>query len=95
MDVVVLTQPGCPRCNTLKKWLKNENIKFGEKPFNTEVQTDMIMLNIFDDPPFLKINEKIISSSEIFETDDKIKSSISEFLINENDSLQPEEVNQK
>ncbi len=66
-DIIVYTQPGCPICDLLKEWLKNEGIEFEEKPFDTEVQTEMIMMDIFDDPPFLGVNGKVMSSSELFD----------------------------
>ncbi len=81
MEVIVYTQPGCKNCDTLKVWLKLEKIKFEEKLFDTEVQAEMIMENIFDDPPFLKVDGEIMSSTEMFETDGKIKPSVSEFLV--------------
>ena len=81
IDVIVYTQPGCKNCDSLKIWLKLEKIKFEEKLFHTGVQADMIMMNIFDDPPFLKVNGEVMSSAEMFETDGKIKPSVSEFLV--------------
>jgi len=66
-DIIVYTQPGCPICDLLKEWLKNEGIEFEEKPFDTEVQTEMIMMDIFDDPPFLGVSGKVVSSSELFD----------------------------
>ncbi len=80
IDVIVYTQPRCKNCGILKKWLKSKKIKFEEKLFDTEAQTEMIMNNVFDDPPFLKVDGKVMSSMEMFETDGRIKPSVSEFL---------------
>ena len=59
-------------CDLLKEWLKDEDIEFEEKLFDTEVQTEMIMMNKFDDPPFLGVNGKVMSSSELFDPDGSI-----------------------
>lgn len=69
MGVTVYTQPGCGQCEILKEWLKNEDIEFEEKLFDTQIQTEMIMMNSFDDPPFLRIGETMMSSGEIFGPD--------------------------
>jgi len=79
--VTVYTLPGCKNCDTLKKWLKSGEIMFEEKLFDTEAQTEMIMKNIFDSPPFLEVNGEVVSSTEMFETDGELKPSVSEFLL--------------
>lgn len=75
-DVIVYTQPGCPMCDLLKDWLKSEGIEFEEKLFNTEVQVEMVMKNIFDDPPFLGVNGRVMSSSELFDPDGSVIESV-------------------
>lgn len=79
--VTVYTQPGCKKCDTLKKWLKSRKVEFEEKLFDTEVQAEMIMRNIFDSPPLLEVSGEVVSSAKIFETDDKVKPSVSELLL--------------
>ncbi len=76
MDVVVYTQPGCAQCEILKEWLENVGIKFEERPFDTEVQAEMVMMDIFDDPPLLGVNGKVMSSSELFGPDGSVIESV-------------------
>ncbi len=80
---VVYTQPGCDLCETLKDWLKDKDIEFEEKPFDAEVQTEMIMMDIFDDPPFLGVDGKVMSSSELFGPNGSVIESVIRGLIDE------------
>ena len=79
--VVVFTQPGCKNCDILKNWLASKKIKYEDKLFDTEAQTEMIMRNMFGSPPFLEVNGEVVSSTEIFETDGDVKPSVFEFLV--------------
>jgi len=81
--LIIYTQPGCSKCDTLKEWFKNEGIEFEEKLFDTEAQTEMIMMNIFDDPPFLGVNGKVMSSSELFDPNGSVIESAVRRLIDE------------
>lgn len=74
--LVIYTQPGCINCDTLKEWLKNKKIDFEEKLFDTEVQVEMVMMNLFDDPPYLGVNDKLIPSGELFDSDGSVIDSV-------------------
>ena len=81
MTVVVYTQPGCKNCVTLKEWLEIREVEFEERLFNTEVQTEMIMKNLFDDPPFLEVGGEVMSSGEMFDSEGLLRTSASVFLL--------------
>lgn len=87
MMKIVYTQPGCKNCDVLKEWLKSKKIKYEERLFDTEAQTEMIMRNMFGDPPFLEVNGEVISSAEMFEMGGKLKASVSLFLDSTEEAL--------
>jgi glutaredoxin len=62
----VYTLPDCPKCDKLKGWLSEKQIDFDVKPFDTEVQTDFIMRNVFGNPPILELGESFAPSEELF-----------------------------
>lgn len=51
--VRVYTLSECPHCENLKAWLKEYNLTFKERTFDSEAQVEFIMKNIFSDPPNL------------------------------------------
>jgi len=62
----VYTLPDCPNCTTLKRWLEEHEIPFEEKAFDTEVQLDFIMRNMFGSPPILEVGSRTLQSEELF-----------------------------
>jgi len=76
----VYTLPNCGRCDMLKKRIKELGIPFEEKVFNTEIQLELIMKNVFGNPPILEIGSKIFSSEDLFHNDvldeEKLKEAI-------------------
>ena len=62
----VYTLPDCPHCSTLKEWLEEKGLEFEEKPFDTEVQLEFIMRNMFGNPPILEVGSRAIPSEELF-----------------------------
>ena len=80
--VVVYTTSGCPRCDMLKKWLKNRNTNFEEKNLeNSDVMTDLVMRNfVVQSAPALEINGDVFTDSQIFENNGAIKSDISKMF---------------
>lgn len=63
----VYTVPACPKCDTLKGWLKERAIEYEEKAFDTEAQLGFIMRNMFGNPPILEIGEEVYLSEDLFE----------------------------
>lgn len=76
----VYTLPDCSRCDTLKKRLKELNISFEEKAFDTEAQVELVMRNVFGTPPILEVGSKIFSSEDLFHSEvldeEKLKEAI-------------------
>jgi len=81
-DVVVYTTSGCPRCDMLKKWLKNKNTTFKEKNLeDSDVMTDLVMRNfVVMSAPALEINGDVYTDNQIFENNGVIKSDISKMF---------------
>jgi len=81
-DVVVYTTSGCPRCDMLKKWLKNKNTNFEEKNLeDSDVMTDLVMRNfVVQSAPALEINGDVYTDNQIFENNGLIKSDISKMF---------------
>jgi len=67
MMIIVYSLPDCPKCDKLKAYLKKENIEFESKWFDTEAQTDFIMLNMFGNPPILSVKDRVEPSENLFE----------------------------
>ena len=80
--VVVYTTSGCPRCDMLKKWLKNKNTNFEEKNLeDSDVMTDLVMRNfVVMSAPALEVNGDVFTDSQIFENNGLIKSDISKMF---------------
>lgn len=53
----------CENCDLLKQVFLAYGIEFTESSFDTEVQSELIMQNVFDDPPILEKNGKIVDHS--------------------------------
>jgi glutaredoxin len=66
-EIRVYSLPDCPKCETLKEWLKTEGIEYEAKWFDTEAQTDFIMRNFFDNPPILTKNDIAKGAEDLFE----------------------------
>jgi glutaredoxin len=62
----VYTLPDCPRCDELKEWLEAQGFKYDVSSFDTEIQLEFIMRNMFGNPPILEIGSKAFSSEELF-----------------------------
>jgi len=80
--IVVYTTSGCPRCDMLKKWLKNKNTNFEEKNLeDSDVMTDLVMRNfVVLSAPALEINGDVYTDNQIFENNGVIKSDISKMF---------------
>lgn len=53
-EIRVYSKPGCPNCKKLKEWLSSRDFRFKDVTMTTDVSTDLIMRNIFSDPPILE-----------------------------------------
>jgi glutaredoxin len=80
--VVVYTSSGCPRCEMLKRWLKNKNANFEEKNLeDSDVMTDLVMRNfVVMSAPALEVDGVVYTDSEIFENNGLIKPDVSKIF---------------
>lgn len=67
MTTTVYSLPDCPKCEKLKKYLKGREIEFESKWFDTENQTNFIMMNMFGNPPILTKGDRVEPSETLFE----------------------------
>jgi len=69
MKVTVYSLPDCPKCDKLKKFLESSKVDFEARWFDTEAQTDFIMMNMFGNPPILTLedNTRVEPSETLFE----------------------------
>ncbi len=80
--VVVYTSEGCPRCDMLKKWLKNKETNFEEKNLgDSDVMADLVMRNfVVMSAPALEIDGVVYTDSQIFENNGLIKPQVSKLF---------------
>ena len=64
--VKVYSLPDCHKCEELKRWLTEKGIVFEARWFDSEAQTEFVMRNMFGNPPFLELGERVASSEEFF-----------------------------
>ena len=71
MKVTVYSLPDCPKCEKLKDFLKGSDVDFEAMWFDTEAQTDFIMMNMFGNPPILTLgdNVRVEPSENLFDGD--------------------------
>ena len=77
--LVVYTNSGCPRCDMLKKWLKNKEADFEEKSLeDSDVMTDLVMRNfVVMSAPAIEIKGVVYTDNQIFESNGLIKPAFS------------------
>jgi glutaredoxin len=80
MNVTVYSLPDCPKCEKLKDYMKKRGVDFEAKWFDTEAQTEFIMMNMFGNPPILRKGDRVESSEKIFEGDKLLEEYIEEVL---------------
>ena len=77
--VVVYTSSGCPRCDMLKKWLKNKDADFEEKNLgDVDVMTDLVMRNfVVLSAPAIEIKGVVYTENQIFESNGLVNQNFS------------------
>lgn len=77
MKVTVYSLPDCPKCEKLKDYLAKRGVDFEARWFDTEAQTDFIMMNMFGNPPILTVgdNARVEPSENLFDGE-KLKQDI-------------------
>jgi glutaredoxin len=81
-DVVVYTNKGCPRCDMLKKWLKNKDTNFKEKNLgDSDVMADLVMRNfVVLSAPAIEVKGNFYTENQIFENNGLMKSDFSKMF---------------
>ena len=79
---------GCKNCHKLKDYLGKSNIIYEEKKIDTETQVELIMMNIFSDPPILEANGKALTPDNMFDKDVLSVNRVSMFLHNSQQGVQ-------
>lgn len=69
MKVTIYSLPDCPKCEKLKEYMKKRGVDFDAKWFDTEAQTEFIMINMFGNPPILTKGSRVEPSEKLFEGD--------------------------
>jgi len=67
--ITVYTLPGCSHCEALKSWLRNNQIDFTERLYVDDAQVDLIMRNVFSDPPVLEVDSRIYTPDDLFQAE--------------------------
>jgi glutaredoxin len=67
MKVTVYSLPDCPKCDKLKEYLKKRGVDFDARWFDTDAQTEFIMMNMFGNPPIITAGSAVRPSEEMFE----------------------------
>lgn len=80
MTITVYSLPDCPKCDKLKSYLVTRNIRFQDRWFDTEAQTEFIMMNMFGNPPILANGEKVEPSERLFEGENLREELVMEIL---------------
>jgi glutaredoxin len=62
----VYSLPDCKKCEELKAWMKERNLIFESKWFDSEAQTEFVMRNIFGNPPILELGDRYAAAEEMF-----------------------------
>jgi len=80
MKVTVYSLPDCPKCEKLKDYLSKRGVDYEARWFDTEAQTEFIMINMFGNPPVLTAGDAVRPSEELFEGDALREDKVAEVL---------------
>ncbi|MFW9831468.1 MAG: glutaredoxin family protein [Candidatus Thorarchaeota archaeon] len=80
MVCVVYSSSVCPRCDILKQYLQENNIKHTVRMIEEpDAKVDALMLNIYSTPA-LVINSRVLRPNDLFSNNRLDKTKISAFL---------------
>jgi glutaredoxin len=71
-DILIISLPNCSKCDEIKSYLKKNNIPYTDKMLDTDIQTELIMNNIYSNPPNIKVDGKYFSYKNFKENPDSI-----------------------
>ena len=80
--VIVYTSDGCPRCEMLKRWLKDKETNFEEKNLgDSDVMADLVMRNyVVLAAPAIEVKGNVYTENQIFENNGLIKPDFSKLF---------------
>lgn len=78
VEISIISLPDCSKCEEIKSYLKEYNIPFTEKTLNSDIQTDLVMENIYYNPPILVVGDKKYSYKDFLAKKEEILNIIPE-----------------
>lgn len=80
--VIVYTSPRCPKCATLKAWLKAGRLTFEEKNLeDSDVMSDLIMKDLYVlSAPALEVGGRVYTEKDLFDGSGIRESFVSKIL---------------
>lgn len=80
--IVVYTTTGCPRCNMLKEWLRNNNDAFEEKDLDdVDTMAELVMRNeVVLSAPVIEVGGTLYRQDEIFDGNGRINGELLRIL---------------
>lgn len=79
----IYSLPNCPNCDTLKGWLRDRGVKFEAALFDVKIHTDLVMKNVFENPPIILMEDGRICGSETMFDGEKLDESLVEWFLSE------------
>lgn len=64
--LIVYTIPQCHRCEELKRWLREHGIGFEERLMDTDARVELIMRDVFGDPPIIEMGTRTVPYEAFF-----------------------------
>jgi len=57
-EILIISLPNCSKCDEIKAYLKENKIPFSDQMLNSELQTELVMENVYSNPPNVKVDGK-------------------------------------
>lgn len=75
-DILIISLPNCSKCDEIKTHLKENKIPFKDRMLDSELQTELVMENVYFNPPVIRVDDRYFSykdfkanSEEMFKED--------------------------
>ena len=57
-DILIISLPNCSKCDEIKAYLKENKIPFTDRMLDSELQTELVMENVYSNPPNVRVDGK-------------------------------------
>ena len=57
-EILIISLPNCSKCDEIKAYLKENKIPFTDRMLDSELQTELVMENVYSNPPNVKVDGK-------------------------------------